>query len=184
MQIGKFKIPSFELNEGDLLCLVLGGGAHFWGLEKRLVNLFSGKELHPSVKPFENIEFVKQVHQSKIRNMFFSLTVDQYYKKHGILNHKIQNQLFQIEGIERKTKINRLPGNLKKWLSLFCTLSQSNNIIFDLVGQDPLGARQTMKYVRQYVDEGGSAILLDNFDGNEPECTKYYKIEIAENFIS
>ncbi len=52
--------------------------------------------------------------------------------------------------------------------------------MFDIVGLDPLGAEKTIKFIKEYINKGGAAILLDNFEDSEPYCTKYIKAEMLK----
>ena len=82
--------------------------------------------------------------------------------------------------IKPYTKINTLAGTPRKMLSLFATLSRTNKIVFDLLGQDPSGAEKILDIVYDYVNQGGAAILLDNFDDPDLKYTKRIKLEISE----
>lgn len=77
-----------------------------------------------------------------------------------------------------KTKINNLPGNPRKQLSLYSTLSKTNNIMFDFIGQDPLGAKETYEIVKNEVLRGGSAILFETFQNMKNDCSMYIEIEL------
>ncbi len=73
--------------------------------------------------------------------------------------------------------MNQLAGTPKKLLSLYTTLSHTNNILFDVAGQDPVGAEKTYTIVKEVVQNGGSAILFDCFTRMKNDCTKYIELE-------
>lgn len=50
-------------------------------------------------------------------------------------------------------------------------------IIFDLAGQDPIGAEQTYKFVKENIRNGGSGILLDWADDMKNDCTKFVELQ-------
>jgi len=181
LNIGKFRIPPFELNEGELIGIHLYHGQHFYDLEMELMTLFTGQKTNPELEVYQKLEFVERFKESKFRSTFFPMTVRQYLKSKGKPNSEELNRIYEIDDyIRPNTKVNTLAGNLTKWLSLFATLSKSNKIIFDVAGQDPLGAEKTLDIVNEYVEEGGAAILLDNFDDSKTKCTKFIRVEIKE----
>jgi hypothetical protein len=61
-------------------------------------------------------------------------------------------------------------------LSLYATLSNTNDIIFDLVGQRPKEAAIIYEIVKEIVNNGGSAIVLDNFQDLKDDCTRYVEL--------
>ena len=79
--------------------------------------------------------------------------------------------------INKKIKVNTLIGSPRNLLSLYTTLSNTNNIIFDLVGLGPDGAQENYKIVKEVVKNGGSAILLDGYDDMKNDCTKYVELQ-------
>jgi hypothetical protein len=68
-------------------------------------------------------------------------------------------------------KVNALAGSPRKLLSLYATLSKTKNIVFDLVGVDPLGANDIYIIINETVNNGEAAMLLDNFDVLRNNCT-------------
>ncbi|KXX66940.1 hypothetical protein [Flammeovirga sp. SJP92] len=176
--IGKFKIPPFELNEGELLRIYLCSGGGFLELEKELVKLFTGERNIPELEIHHDLTFVDRIKESKLRSIFFPMTVEKYIKHKGKPDSDISNRIYQIDDfIKPKTKIITLPGNHMKWLSLLTVFSKSNKIIFDLLGQDPLGVEKTLGLVNESIIRGGSAILLDNFDDLETKSDKFIRAE-------
>ena len=180
LKIGKFLIPAFELNEGELVGLYLYNGTHLYDLEMELVEIFTGQKTHEGVKLNEPLMFVEHFKESKIRSLLFPTTVQKYLSYKERKNTEELERIYDIEYIKPNTRVITLAGNPRKWLSLFATLSHLDKIIFDLVGQDPVGAEKTLDYVREFTKRGGAAILLAHFDESEAECSKFYRVAIDE----
>lgn len=175
--IGNFRIPPFELNEGELISICLFNGGHFFDLEMKLVKLFTGFHPNPNFILYHTIEFVEHIKTNRFRESIFPMTVGKYLSKNGNAKVEELKKNFGLDYVSSKTKVKTLAGNPRKWLSLISTLSKTDKIVFDLVGQCPLGAEKTMEFIKKYTDKGGAAILLDGFEDSEPKCTKYLKAE-------
>ncbi|RTZ49904.1 hypothetical protein EJ377_07045 [Chryseobacterium arthrosphaerae] len=78
---------------------------------------------------------------------------------------------------KQKTKVQNLGGNPRHLLSLYSTLSKTDHIILDVVGQGLEGSIEIYKIVNEVVKNGGSAILLDNFNDMKDKCTKYIELQ-------
>ena len=180
LKIGKFLIPAFELNKGEIIELYLYSGAHFYDLEMELVKIFTGQKAHENVKLNESLKFVEHFKESRIHSLLFPTTVRKYLNQKGRRNAEELERIYDVDYIKPNTRIITLAGDPRKWLSLWATLSHSDKIIFDLAGLDPLGAEKTLNYIREYTGKGGAALLLAHFDKFETECSKYYRIEIDE----
>ena len=179
--IGKYKIPPFELNKGELVGIHLHSGAHFFDLEMELVNLFMAKKAVSELELNQKFEFVEYFRGHKWQNFFYPVTVNRYLKTHGNPKSKDLYKVYEIDDyINPKTKVISLAGTPRKLLSLFTALSKSHYIVFDLVGVDPSGAEKILDIVNDYVRKGKTAILLDNYDDYEPKCTKFLRVEIVE----
>ena len=182
IQIGKFRIPPFELHEGEFISICLFGGAHFYDLEMEFVQFLTNKKSNPNLTMYQEMYFVKRFQESALKGFFSPITVEKYIKKYGNLGSEELKKIYEIDDyIKPNTKVNTLAINPFKWLSLFTTLSKSKNIVFDLAGQDPLGAERTIDIINEHISKGGAAILLDNFDDSEIKCTKFIKVEVDEN---
>jgi len=179
VEIGNFRIPPFQLNKGDFICICLYGGRHFYDLEMELVKLFTKQKTNTNLKMNQKMQFVEHFYESRLKSFFSPTTVGQYLKTNGKVDMEILSRIYEVlDYITPKTKVNTLAGNPRKWLSLFTTLSKSDKIVFDLAGQDVLGAEQTIDFVKEYTDKGGAAILLDNHEDSETKCTKFVRTEI------
>lgn len=177
--IGRFGIPPFELNQGELLGICLYGGQHFFDLRMNLVALFTGRKTNPQLVMHQKLHFVEHFKESNFRSLFFPTTVKRYLASNGNLNEDVLKRLYELDKrVRPATKVKSLGGNPRKWLSLFATLSLSDKIIFDLSGQDPPGAEQTLEIVKQYVDRGGAAVLLENCEDSEDSCKKFIRVQV------
>ncbi len=172
-----FYIPPFNLNAGEIIVLYLFNGLHFYNTEMFLKDIFCGIKKNENVFVHTNLTFVEHFIESKIRRLFYPVTVGEYLKKNANLDSPYTTKIFDIEWITKKTKVNTLAGNPRKLLSLYATLSMTNNIMFDLVGQDPIGVEETYKEVQKIVNKGGSAILLDYFGNMKKDCTKFIELQ-------
>ncbi|HEY4789261.1 MAG TPA: hypothetical protein VIH57_24595 [Bacteroidales bacterium] len=177
IRTNKFFIPPFDLNAGEIVVLYLFNGQHFYETEMFLKDIFTGKTTNENVKVHKPMKFVEYFIEPEIRRMFFPVTVGEYLKKKANLNSNFATKIYETKWITKKTKVNTLAGNPRKMLSLYATLSETKDIIFDLVGQDPKGAEETYMTVKEIVKDGGSAILLDSFSDMKDDCTKYIELQ-------
>jgi hypothetical protein len=172
-----FYIPSFDLKEGEIIVLYLYNGQHFHETEMLLKDIFTGKTKNENVIVHKKITFVEHFKEPAHRRLFYPVTVKEYLKKNAELSSPFATRIYENKWINEKTKINTLPGNSRRLLSLYTTLSWTKDIVFDLVGQDPIGAELTYKTVKEVVREGGSAILLDCFEDMKYDCNKYIELQ-------
>jgi len=172
-----FKIPPFDLNEGEIIVLHLFNGQHFYETEMFLKDIFCGKTIDENVVVSKNSTFVEHFIEPKLRRLFYPVTVGEYLKKNADLNSHYATKIYETEWITEKTKVNTLAGNPRRLLSLYATLSKTSNIVFDVVGQDPKGAEEIYEIVKDVVKKGGSAILLDGFEDMKNDCTKYIELQ-------
>lgn len=177
IQTEKFYLPPFELKAGELIVLHLFSGAHFYETEMLLKNIFCGNIIDENIQIYGKMTFVEHFREPKIRRIFCPVTVGEYLKQNSNLNSLYSSKIYEIEWIKKKTKVNTLAGNPRRLLSIYATLSKTNNIIFDVAGQDPIGAKEIYEIVKNEVKKGGSAILLDSFDDMKNDCTKYIEIQ-------
>ena len=175
-----FYIPPFELFEGEIIVIYLYNGEHVFDLEMHLKNIFEGKIQNKNVVINQKLSFVEYIRESEFRKIFYPITVKEYLKKHANLNNYYADKIYDTDWINPQTKINRLPGNHRKQLSLYSTLSNSNNIMLDVVGQDTRGAIETFNIIKKETQNGGSAIIFDNFDDLKNYCCKYIKAQLVK----
>lgn len=174
----RFYLPPFELKRGDIVVIFLYNGSHVFDIEMYLKNIFNGSIRHESVIINQELTFVEYIRESAFRRIFYPITVREYLKKNANLENFYAKKIYETDWIDQKTKINNLPGNPRKQLSLYSTLSKTNNIMFDLIGQDPSGAKETYEVIKEEISKGGSAIFFDNFQDMKNDCSKYIEIEL------
>lgn len=172
-----YYIPPFDLNEGEIVVLNLFNGQHFYDTEMYLKDIFIGNTRNKNVVVNQKMTFVEHFIEPKIRRLFYPITVGEYLRKKSNLSSPYASKIYEIEWINEKTRINTLAGNLRRLLSLYVTLSKTKNIVFDVVGQDPKGAEEAYRIVKEVLNKGGSAILLDCFDDMKNDCTKYVELQ-------
>lgn len=179
-RINKFRIPAFELNEGEIVTLNLWSGGHFFDLENELVSIFTGKSLKDQVILNKQLMFAEHIHLKNWKEKFYSLTVERYLRKNAEPT-EMSLSVFPDDRLNPKTKVSHLAGNPRRFLSIYATLSKCDSLIFDLVGVDPQGALDIYRIVEDYVkSKSGSAILLNNFDDMKNRCEKHYDIEVLK----
>jgi hypothetical protein len=172
-----FYLPPFTLNAGEILIINLFNGAHFYKTEMLLKDVLAGNTKNENIIIHQKLTFAEHFTESAFRRIVYPVTVQEYLKKHASPDSPYAAKIFDIDGIHNKTKVNSLTGTPKRLLSLYATLSTTNTIIFDLAGQDPAGAQETYKIVKEEVKKGGAAILLDGYDDLKTDCTKYIELE-------
>ncbi|WP_336702603.1 hypothetical protein [Chryseobacterium indologenes] len=177
IQTDLFYVPPFTLNEGEIIIINLFHGPRFHETKMFLKDLFCGKTNHESVIIHKNMTFAEHFRESNFRNIFYPMTVGEYLRKNANPASRYTEKIYETKWINKKTKVNTLAGNSRRLLTLYTALSKTKNIIFDLVGQGPEGAKETYKIVQEVVKKGGSAILLDGYDDMKNDCTKYIELQ-------
>jgi len=179
--LNRFYLPPFEVNKGELVGINLYSGGHFYNLEKILVDYFSGRKKCSEIVVNENFTFVERFRESTFKRLFYPDTVQRYLKSKGRKESEWLSKIYEIDQhVQPITRVNELAGNPQKWLSLFATMSKSNFIMFDLTGQDPLGAEQTLDLVNEFLSLGGTAILFENCEDSRPRCSRFISIKILD----
>lgn len=178
-----FYIPPFDLNAGEIIVVHLFNGQHFYETEMFLKDIFSGRTKNENVVVHKNLTFVEHFTESKFKRIFYPITVREFLKKHANLDSPYVSKIYEIDWINEKTKVNTLPWNHRKLLSLYTTLSKTENIIFDFIGQGPRDAEETYKIVKEVIKKGGSAILLDGFKDMKNNCTKFIELEWTKEYM-
>jgi hypothetical protein len=173
----KYIIPPFELKEGEIVVINLMGGTHFREVEMFLRNIFTGLTPHKNVTIMKPLLFAEHFNESTLKSIFYPMSVGKYLKKYANPQSVYATKIYDTNWLTKNTKVNTLAGNLRKQLSVFSTLSNTQHIVSDLTGQDPKGAMETYKIIQENVNNGGSAILLDWTEDMKEECTKYIEIE-------
>ncbi len=72
--IDNFFIPPFTVDKGEILTIYMSGGAHFFPLEKKLADIFTGKVKNDNIKINGQFHFIKNTQTfSGIPNIVFDL---------------------------------------------------------------------------------------------------------------
>ncbi|GIQ58183.1 hypothetical protein Flavo103_13190 [Flavobacterium collinsii] len=172
-----YYVPPFVLHEGEEILLFLFNGGCFYETEMFLKDIFCGITKNENVTLHRKMTFVEHFKESNFRSRFYPTTVGKYLRKNANLDDPFSKKIFEIEWITSKTKVSTLAGTPRRLLCLYAALSKTKDIIFDLVGQDPAGAEFTFKMVKEAVKDGGSAILLDCFNGTKEHASKCIELE-------
>ncbi len=78
LAIGRFWIPPFALNEGELIGLFLYNGSHFYDLSIELVELLTERKIHPALIVHQPLRFVEHFRESGLRDKFRPTGVEEY----------------------------------------------------------------------------------------------------------
>lgn len=172
-----FYIPPFNLNAGEILVLYLFNGQHFYDTEMFLKDIFCGVSKDENVVVHKTLTFVEHFTEPRFRRFFQPMTVEDYLKKNANLDSPYATKIYEIKWINKKTKLNAISSSKRQLLSLYATLSKTNNIVFDLVGQDVKTAEKSYEVIKEAVRKGGSAILLDWVEDLRNDCTEYIELQ-------
>lgn len=177
--IDDFYIPPFKVEKGDIVVIRLPNGSHFYSLLARLVDMLTGRVKNDTIDLKAEFRFVEPIKESLWASIFHPLSVEQYVKKYGNPGSDLAKRIYELEGIKPNTKINTLPGNTRKLLSVLTTFSWTNKIILDLAGVDPTGGQQTFNLVKSKINNSGAAILIDSNDDFKNDCSTFLKLEFS-----
>lgn len=177
IKTNQYYIPPFELRDGDFVLIHLDNHLVSQDVEEKLIAIFTGKEKHENVTINKTHTFVKHFMESKFRYRFFPVTVGEYLSRNANPESKFAKKIYEIDWINKRILVGTLPGNPRKLISLYAVLSKTNNIIFDLIAQDPQGMEEACEIIKQEIKNDGSALLIDRSDRMREKCTKYIRIE-------
>ncbi len=172
-----FYLQPFELNKGEIVVINIQGGGYFYETEMYLKNIFSGNLVNKEIFVNQKLLYVEHFIEPKIRHLFYPMRVGEYIRKNANLQSHFATKIYETPQIIKRTKINSLVAYHKNLLSLYTSLSKTNNIIFDLVGHDPHSSYAIYDIVKENVKKTGSAILLDNCNDMKNNCTTYIELE-------
>jgi hypothetical protein len=172
-----FYLQPFNLRAGEIVVLYLFNGQHFYETKMFLKDIFCGKRADENVVIHKKLTFVEHFSEPKLERLFRPVTVGAYLKAHANFDSPYATKIYAIEGINQKTKVNALAENPRRLLCLYATLSKTDNIVFDMAGQDAKGAEETYEIVKAVVKDGGSAIVLDCFEDMKNDCTTYIELQ-------
>jgi hypothetical protein len=166
--IEDFQIPSFNLNEGEIVILEIRNIAKSYDLSTKLIEIFT--EMN------SKFIYVEHIKQNSFIYKLFPLTVEKYLRNCD-KNSIYKNKIYEIDWIKPKTKIDIIAGNNRRLLALYKTLTFKKNIIIDFVGCDPQGSIDIYKILKENQKENGTTILFDYFNGFKNENAKHIQIE-------
>ncbi|MES2515639.1 MAG: hypothetical protein V4580_15900 [Bacteroidota bacterium] len=179
-------IPSFDLNEGEIVVLYLYGGGHYYPTKRELIKVLTGEIDNASLQRTNTLKLVEIFFESKLRRLFSPISVDEYIKKNSNPDNSIAEEFYNFPHsnydmleVGKKTRVNSLEGTSKKALTLYSALSHSKYIIFDLDGISRKGSRQIYEIIKQKAREGGAAILIDWSEEFKYDCSKFITIQLT-----
>lgn len=173
-----FYVPPFDLYEGEVAVLYLWNGGYYYDTEMFLKDIFCGIAKNKNVIVYKKMTFVERFKESNFRRIFYPTTVGEYLRKNANLDDPFSKKIFEEEWITNKTKVNTLNDNTsRRLLFIYATLSKTKDIVFDMAGVGPEGAKLIFKMVKEVVETGGSAILLDGFDDMKQHASKFVELE-------
>jgi ABC-type sugar transport system ATPase subunit len=175
--INNFVIPSFTLNKGEIVVIHYLNGALFGSTYVELLNLLIGNVPNKNVQINIPLKHPEHIRENWFRYKFFPITIGEYLCKNANKMHPIYSKIYDIKWMNPKIKVKTLAGTPTRQLSLYATLSWTNNIIFDLKGVDPQGGKDIYEVVKTVVNAGGAAILLDCSDEFKDDCTTFIQVK-------
>lgn len=171
--IDSFLIPSFSLRKCEIAIIQLPNGPFFRPVELALIDIITRKTVNEKIEVLSSFKYAEHFKESWFRYHFFPVTVGNYLNKYANKANPVHKKIYDMEWMTSKTKMRTLAGTPKRQLSIYATLSWTNNLIFDMVGVDPQGGQSIYYFVKTVVQSGGSAILFDYSDEFKDDCTTF-----------
>jgi len=180
-QLNGYYIPPFELYERELLGIYLENKSDSHIIYDKIVKLFCFESEYP-IEINKTLDYAKHFRQNIFRQKFKPVTVGEYLNKNANPKSNLFNTIYEIDYINPKTRIETLPGNPRRLLTLSALISKSTNIIFDTIAQDSEGIKTTLDFVHEnVVNQNGSAIWFSFFKDSMKTCTRHIEIEKIKN---
>jgi hypothetical protein len=173
--INNFLVPSFSLANGEIVIIRIPEGEFFYPLKLEIVKMLTGEAVNDNVEIVSALQFVADFEESYFRYRFFPTTIDSYHNKYANKANPVYKNIYGTEGITPQTKVKTVDNTLRRLLSLYTTLSWTNNIVFHLAGIGPQGGQDIYRIVKTMVNSGGAAILIDRCDEFQNDCTTFIK---------
>ncbi len=171
--VDDFLIPSFSLTKGEIVIIHLPNGPFFRPVELTLIDIITGKTSNNRVDIQASFKYAQHFRESWFRDRFLPMTVGTYLDKNANKTNPVYKKIYDIQWMTHKIKVQTLAGNPRRQLSVYTTLSWTNNLIFDLAGVDPQGGQDIYNFAKTIVQQGGSAILFDWSDEFNNDCTTF-----------
>lgn len=178
-----FFIPSFTLSKGEIVIIHLPNEALIHEAPTQIIKLLLETTDNNRIEINSAFRYVKHLRESRFGDLFIPMTINRYHNRYANKANTIYKKIYDLEWMRPDIKINTLGGKVKRLLSLYTTLSWTNNIIFDLVGVDPQGGKDIYKYVKTIVEKGGAVIMFDTCDEFKNDCNAFVKVECMSNVI-
>ena len=141
----------------------------------KMVDIFRGKTANDGVEILSPFKYAEHIKERGFRSRLFPLTVGGYLVKHANKESSFFTKIYDDPYITAKTKIETIPGNPRRKLAVYATLCWTNQIVFDLAGVDPQGGQEIYTTVKEVVDAGGAAILIDLCDEFKNDCNVFVR---------
>lgn len=171
-----FIVPSFQINEGEIVVIELPGGALFHPLLSEIKNTLTGSTADSPVEVNSDFRFVEHFKESFFNSYFSPITIGNYHQKYANKPNPVYEKIYGTPWLTKRIKVNTLAGDMRKKLALYTTLSWTNRLIFDLAGVDPKGGAEIFGIVKQAIMPNGAAILIDHCDEFKNQCTTFIKV--------
>lgn len=110
------------MNSGEIVVLNLFSGDHFNKTEMFLKDIFCGRTQNENVTVHQHLTFAEHFFEPKIRRFFYPVTVGEYLKKNTNSDGPYATKIDEAQWINEETKVNILPGSLRKQLSIYAIL--------------------------------------------------------------
>ena len=171
--VDDYLFPSFTLAKGEIVIIRLPNAPIVYNLQSEIRKILTGEVDNDHIEIISPLNFVDHFKQNRLSSYFFPTTIGRYHRKYANKLNSIYKMIYDVEPVTPRTKVASLAGNARKRLSLYTTLSWTNNIIFDLMAVDPQGGVDIYNFVKTVVKSGGAAILFDQFGEFQNDCTTF-----------
>jgi len=171
--VDDYLFPSFTLAKGEIVIIRLPNAPIVYNLQSEIRKILTGEVDNDHIEIISPLNFVDHFKQNRLSSYFFPTTIGRYHRKYANELNSIYKMIYDVEPVTPRTKVAALAGNARKRLSLYTTLSWTNNIIFDLMAVDPQGGVDIYNFVKTVVKSGGAAILFDQFGEFQNDCTTF-----------
>jgi hypothetical protein len=162
-------VPPFEMQEGEIITInIVGYTNQGTTLEFALLDIFSGRQVHPSVtvhKPFTLIPYFRD---NSWRRWFRKTKVSHVFKRYDVpieVQHEICNLLY----VKNDTPINHLAGSPRKQIMWYSGVTTNANIVIGLAGMDSKGVENAYQYTQKHLNPKGGAIIINIYGEEEGE---------------
>ncbi|QEE50058.1 hypothetical protein FUA48_10850 [Flavobacterium alkalisoli] len=120
--------------------------------------------------------------KKNLRERFFPTTIDKWLKVNANLQNSIYKEVYNyISKLSLKTPIRSFDSIDSKFLSLFTTLSHTNNITVDLAGIPPVVVEDVFSLLKKTAANGGAVIVYDRYDEFKDDCTLYLEAKYLKS---